>query len=154
MSVDDRLGGASRSPINPAWFILLGMVILIVAGAVSFKLLQKPIGPPPADIASDALLVQGREVYLSRCVSCHGPKGRGDGPIAKGLSGPPPGDLTDAKWKHGDSPDQVLQVVIQGVKDTSMPGWRGTLSPGELKAVSGYVFYLAGRTVPETFRAP
>lgn len=154
MSVDDPAGASSGPDPNPARYILLGMAILVIAGAVAFSLLRRPIGPPPAAIAGDPLLVEGREIYLSRCVSCHGPNGRGDGPIAKGLTGPPPRDLTSAEWKHGDRPEQVLQVVIQGVKDTSMPGWKGTLSASELKAVSAYVFYLAGRTVPDEFREP
>jgi cytochrome c oxidase cbb3-type subunit III len=87
-------------------------------------------------------------------VSCHGTSGRGDGPIAKGLTGPPVGDLTDADWKHGDRPDQVLAVVAQGVRDTAMPSWKATLGDRELHAVSAYVFYLAGRPVPEALRAP
>lgn len=154
MSADEPSGASSKPEPNPARLILLGMLILVVAGVVGFTLLRKPIGPPPAEIANDRLLVEGREIYLSRCTSCHGPKGRGDGPIAKGLTGPPPRDLAAAQWKHGDSADQVLQVVIQGVKDTSMPGWRGTLSASELKAVTAYVFHVAGREIPEMLRAP
>ena len=45
----------------------------------------------------------GRAIYLDRCKSCHGEGGKGDGPLAKGLSGPPVGDLTDDVWKHGDT---------------------------------------------------
>ncbi len=134
--------------------ILLGVVGLLVAGVVVFALLSKPAAPPPAEVAKDPLLVRGRELFLGRCVSCHGTSGRGDGPIAKGLSGPPPGDLTDAEWKHGDQPDQVLLVVAQGVKETSMSGWRGTFGPEDLRAVSAYVYYLAGRKVPDALRAP
>jgi len=130
------------------------MLALLAAGVIAFILLRKPLGPPPVEIANDPLLVEGREVYLVRCTSCHGPQGRGDGPIAKGLSGPPPGDLTDETWKHGDRPDQVLQVLSQGIKDTSMPGWRGTLGASELRAVSAYVFYLGGKKVPESLRSP
>jgi cytochrome c oxidase cbb3-type subunit 3 len=46
----------------------------------------------------------------------------------------------------------VLGVVTQGVRDTSMPGWRGTFTADEIRAVSAYVFYLAGRTVPDELR--
>jgi cytochrome c oxidase cbb3-type subunit 3 len=133
---------------------VIGMIALLAGAALAFFAFRQPVSPPPAEIANDPLLVQGREAYLARCVSCHGTSGKGDGPIAKGLSGPPPGDLTDATWKHGDQPDQVLAVVTRGVKDTAMPGWRGTFSAEELRAVSAYVYYLNGRPVPKSLREP
>jgi mono/diheme cytochrome c family protein len=132
--------------------IFLGMLALIAIGAVA--LFRTPTSLPPASIAGDRVLVEGHAVFLARCVSCHGTSGRGDGPIAKGLSGPPVGDLTDNDWKHGDRPDQVLAVVALGVGDTAMPAWRTALSDRELHAVTAYVYYLAARPVPEVLRAP
>ena len=38
--------------------------------------------------------MRGKEVFLSRCVGCHGPKGDGKGPAARFMS-PPPADFTD-----------------------------------------------------------
>jgi cytochrome c oxidase cbb3-type subunit 3 len=134
--------------------IFLGMLALFAGAAVALSLLRPRTSPPPPAIAGDPLLVQGREVYLARCVSCHGESGRGDGPIARGLAGPPVGDLTDGAWKHGDSPDQILKVVAQGARDSAMPPWRPTLSEHALRAVTAYVLYLAGRPVPMAFRAP
>jgi mono/diheme cytochrome c family protein len=51
-----------------------------------------------------------REIFTSRCVTCHGALGRGDGPGAVGLV-PPPRDLTDAAWQATVS-DQDLEKVI------------------------------------------
>jgi cytochrome c oxidase cbb3-type subunit III len=140
-------------PVASRW-IFLGMLALMAAGAVAFGVLRRGAGPPPAAIAGDPLLVEGREVYLSRCVSCHGEAGRGDGPIAKGLAGPPVGDLSDADWKHGDRPEQVEAVVARGVRETAMPGWEGVLGPRQVRAVTAYVYHLAGRPAPEALRAP
>jgi cytochrome c oxidase cbb3-type subunit III len=134
--------------------IFLGMLALLAGGALVLGLFRGPAIPPPAAIARDPLLNEGYEVYQARCVSCHGASGRGDGPIARGLAGPPVGDLTDADWKHGDRPDQVLAVVAQGVRDTAMPPWKTTLNDRALHAVTAYVYYLAGRPVPEALRAP
>jgi mono/diheme cytochrome c family protein len=130
------------------------MLALVAGGALALRTLRGPASPPPAAIAGDPLLVAGREVFLARCASCHGASGRGDGPIAKGLAGPPVGDLTDADWKHGERPEQVLDVVAQGVRDTAMSGWKSVLDARTLHAVTAYVYHLAGRPVPEALRAP
>jgi cytochrome c oxidase cbb3-type subunit 3 len=134
--------------------IFLGLVALCAVGAAAVALLRTPVSPPPAAIAGEPLLVDGRAVFLARCASCHGESGRGDGPIAKGLAGPPVGDLTDTNWKHGDRPEQVLAVIAQGVPDTLMPGWNTSLSNRDLRGAAAYVYYLAGRPVPEALRTP
>ena len=157
MSIDESNEGYSPpAGIDPAvsrW-IMLAMLGLAAGGFVAFRLLSKPIGPPPPEVARDPLLTQGRAIYLGRCATCHGTEGRGDGPIARDLLGPPVGNLTDDEWKHGDRPDQVLGVIVQGVPGTRMTGWSNVLDPPDLKAAAAYVYYLARRTVPEQLRQP
>src|SRR5262245_38503266 len=94
--------------------IFLAMLGLIASGFVAFRMLSKPAPPPPPEVAQDALLSRGREIFLARCATCHGNDGRGDGPIARHLLGPPVGNLTDDEWKHGDRPDQAIAVISQG----------------------------------------
>jgi cytochrome c oxidase cbb3-type subunit III len=146
----------SSTGIDPAASRLVTLVMLglVVAGFVAFRMLSKPVGPPPPAVAKDPLLSQGRVIYLARCVACHGNDGRGDGPIAAHLVGPPVGNLTDNVWKHGDRPEQVLNVIGQGVPQTRMDGWGRVLDPPELKAVAAYVYYLAKQAVPEELRQP
>jgi cytochrome c oxidase cbb3-type subunit 3 len=134
--------------------IFLGMLALVAGAALTYSLLRPAASPPPAAIAGDALLVEGRTIYLIRCVNCHGESGRGDGAIAKNLMGPPVGNLADASWKHGDRPEQILAVIAQGAPGTAMSGWRGVIEDRGLRAVAAYVYYLAGRKVPEVLRGP
>ena len=142
--------------IDPAVsrLIFVAMLGLGAGGFVAFRMLSKPVEPPPPEVAKDPLLTQGRTIYLVRCATCHGNDGRGDGPIAKDLLGPPVGNLTDNEWKHGDRPDQVLGVIAKGVPDTRMAGWSTVLDPPEVKAVAAYVYYLAKQPVPEELRQP
>ena len=135
-----------------AGFVFVGMLALMLGGGIFFTLFRPKVLPPPAEIAGDPLLVTGREIYLERCVSCHGLEGKGNGPIAKSLAGPAPRDLTHTPWKHGDKATDVLRVVDQGVNGSSMPGWGSSLGPEKTKAAAAYVFYLAHRPVPAEYR--
>lgn len=133
--------------------IILGVgVVLLIGAGLAFTLLRTPPSPPPADVASDPLLLAGRTTYLDRCVSCHGASGKGDGPISKTFKDPPVGDLTDGRWRYGDRPEQVEAVIAGGASRGTMPAWGKTLGPDGVREVSAYVFYLAGREVPESFR--
>jgi cytochrome c oxidase cbb3-type subunit 3 len=149
---EDRPGESGKVPTASRWLIG-GFLALIGVSAAAFLALRPEPSPPPRDVAKDALLVAGREIYLARCVSCHGERGRGDGPLAKGLAGPRPRDFSGEAWKFGDRPEQALAVVARGVPDTSMPGWASAYSPPELRAVTAYVYYLAGKPIPASLRA-
>jgi mono/diheme cytochrome c family protein len=135
----------------------LAVVAVLVAQAIAGGSLlnRRPGGGAGGDGAdADALAARGKELYEFRCVSCHGKSGVGDGPIARSLTGPPPGDLTDDEWKHGDAPSQVLAVITKGVDGTMMAGWDTAFNPDELRALAAYTYRLAGRDVPPELLAP
>ena len=132
--------------------ILLGMLGLLAGGLVAYYLLRLGAAAPPPEIAGDPVLARGHEIYRERCISCHGPRGRGDGPLARNLPGPPPRNLVEEPWKHGDRPEQVLAVLENGVKDAQMPAWAGTFGPEDMKSVAAYVYHLGGRPVPPVLR--
>src|SRR5271166_4631057 len=128
------------------------MLALAAAGFLTYFMLRTPPPPPPPEVAGDLLLLEGRSIYLARCATCHGQEGRRDGPIAGSLLGPPVGNISDGKWKHGDKPEEVLGVISKGVDGTRMAGWGLVLEPPQLRAVTAYVFYLAKQPVPELLR--
>ena len=71
--LDDSFPGGVDPSVS-RW-IFLGMLGLLAAGFVAFYLLKQPVPPPPPEVAQDALLSQGRVIYLVRCVACHGARG-------------------------------------------------------------------------------
>jgi cytochrome c oxidase cbb3-type subunit III len=130
----------------------MGMLALMGGSFVLYLLLRKPVEPPPPEVARNPLLLQGRSIYLSRCATCHGFDGRGDGPLAGSLLGPSVDNLSDGKWKHGNKPDEVLAVISRGVSGTRMDGWSQILDPPQIRAVTAYVFFLAKQPVPQELR--
>jgi mono/diheme cytochrome c family protein len=85
-----------------------------------------PVGP---DGEPDAVLSLGRDIWASRCSSCHGAKGQGgrgkkvaDGVIFE---------------THPDI-DTMIEVIAEG-KGRGMPGFGDDLTVAEIEAVSRYV---------------
>lgn len=69
---------------------------------------------------------EGARLFLRLCAGCHGTEGRGDGPLAGRLSGPPP-DFRQAAWRRLASgepdPERALARIIKfGVPGTAMAG--------------------------------
>ena len=148
-SDDDQDSGID--PVAAHW-IFLALLGLMAAGFLAYYLLAKAPPPPPPEVTGDPLLVHGRFIYMARCATCHGLEGKGDGAIASQLLGPPVGDLTDGKWKHGDKPRDVMAVISKGVEGTRMTALGQFLEPSELRAITAYVFYLAKQPVPVELR--
>lgn len=72
----------------------------------------------------------GRQIFASRCVSCHGSRGLGDGPIARFLPGGV-GDLTPALRHKGDG--MLLDAIAAGVGP--MPSFASALTDSERLAL-------------------
>ena len=81
----------------------------------------------------------GRNIYVSRCVLCHGIGGQGDGKLSRIIKSPPPYDLT-----LSGLPDKMLMDIItkggEAVnRSPSMPAWGDELNKHELKSVILYI---------------
>jgi len=75
------------------------------------------------------LVERGREVYMQRCVGCHGEQGDGNGPAAAFLQ-PRPRDFTLPAFKFRTTPSGALptdgdlfRTITRGVRWTAMPTW-------------------------------
>ena len=95
--------------------ILLGAGLLIIGPQQG--VVPSAVNPIPPD---DASVSAGREIYEAECVSCHGPAGRGDGPLASTLD-PPPLDLVIHVPLHPD--DALFGFVFNGIEGTGMPAF-------------------------------
>jgi len=55
----------------------------------------------------------GEEIFQKYCAACHGESGRGDGPVARGLTTRVP-DLTAISRHYGGFPTQLVRDTIDG----------------------------------------
>ncbi|HEY5907870.1 MAG TPA: c-type cytochrome [Vicinamibacteria bacterium] len=86
---------------------------------------------PAAGFAQDVGTqhVAGSAVYRTYCAVCHGPAGKGDGPLADSLRVKVPDITLLARKNKGTFPkDQVLRIVdgrkpVKGHGGTDMPVW-------------------------------
>jgi copper transport protein len=83
--------------------------------------------PIPATADS---IVQGREIYESLCLSCHGANGQGDGPGAAGLVSAPADFTAGHAMVHADG--EWFAWIQNGKPGTAMPAFGDQLSDEEI----------------------
>jgi mono/diheme cytochrome c family protein len=95
--------------------------ILTIAGAQENQIKTTQVKPTSS--------VSGAQMFKEYCAICHGPSGKGDGPVATALKVPPP-DLTTLAQRHdGKFPDDYVSNVLKnGVQNPAhgsgeMPVW-------------------------------
>lgn len=71
----------------------------------------------------------GKTLFETHCLACHGPQGRGDGPGGKALN-PRPADLTAAGTQNKRDV-QLLKIIENGRPPSAMTGFKGRLSEHE-----------------------
>ncbi|MEW8187985.1 MAG: c-type cytochrome [Candidatus Thiodiazotropha endolucinida] len=95
---------------------------------------------------------EGRKLYISHCLLCHGIDGKGNGPLAKKMQIKAE-DLTAAILSRSDS---AIQKIITGeARDTvsdraghgqiseDMPKWENVFTPDQIKALIAYLRFLS-----------
>lgn len=83
---------------------------LVAIAAVPAARAEQRQDVPPLVIAS----VAGRDNFERYCASCHGAKGRGDGPVASALKAQP-ADLTGLAARNGGSyPRERVAAFVSG----------------------------------------
>ncbi len=71
----------------------------------------------------------GESIYGTYCFVCHGA-------ALEGGIGP---DFLDDEWLHGHSPEEVIEVITNGVTEKGMAAWGPILSAEQISHVAAYV---------------
>ncbi|MFT5128129.1 MAG: mono/diheme cytochrome c family protein, partial [Rhodothermales bacterium] len=113
-----------------------------MAAAESAKAAAAPPSAGGPDAAAIAAVNAG-QLFMTNCMPCHGPDGRG-------IIGP---NLTDDYWVHGCSMEEVVTTINKGVPEKGMIAWATVLKPAQVHALAQYILDLRG-TSPENPKAP
>lgn len=122
------------------------MVALLTSLVLSGCRAEKPEGRsqievPVGRLSSDEARKRGREIFEDKCALCHGNRADGRGLRGKSLARRPT-DFTSPQWRASTTASRVFEVVSEGVRGTSMPGWP-TLSEDQKWDVTAYVLSVA-----------
>jgi mono/diheme cytochrome c family protein len=123
---------------NTTLGLLLGLLVALLTAACGQE--QKPAAPPQAPPAATAPAAppaaapavpaefarqKAAEIFSTRCFTCHGEKGAGDGPGSAGLT-PPPRDFRDPAWQTSVTDEHLAKIIQYGGfavgKSPAMPG--------------------------------
>jgi len=80
--------------------------------------------------------------YKDLCASCHGTRGKGDGPTAAALN-PKPRDLTNCKVMAAESDEAIFKIIKEGSQSVGrspmMPAWGGALKDQQIRELATYI---------------
>jgi thiosulfate dehydrogenase len=102
---------------------------------------EAPTTPNPVPV-TDANLISGIQLYGDHCAVCHGTSA-GDAsasPIAKGEYPRPPQLATDGV--EDDSEGVTYWKIAHGIRWTSMPSWKATLSDQQMWTVALFLKHM------------
>lgn len=105
----------------------------------------KAAAAPAVDTA--AARAEAQQIFETRCFTCHGSAGAGDGPASAGLT-PQPRNFQDPAWQQSVSDEHIRQIIMYGGaavgKSPAMPPNPDLMSkPAVVDALRAHVRELA-----------
>lgn len=94
-------------------FAFLGSVLALLAVAVVTGCGgEEEDDDEGAEVASPAA-AEARQIFTTRCATCHGEFGRGNGPASAGLD-PHPRNFTDQSWQRSVTDEHIERIIQYG----------------------------------------
>jgi cytochrome c oxidase cbb3-type subunit 3 len=87
-------------------------------------------------ILAALLLAQAATTFAQRCSGCHGEDGKGKTGFGMEMKAP---DFTSEGWQKSIDDAQILRVITEGKKKTSMMAFGERLSQAEIASLVPYL---------------
>jgi mono/diheme cytochrome c family protein len=105
--------------------------------------------PSAAAAPAAAALDEAKQIFATRCFTCHGAEGAGNGPGSAALD-PKPRNFQDAAWQASVTDEHIEKIVMYGGaavgRSPTMPGNPDLMSkPEVVRALVAHVRGLARR---------
>ncbi|HEV2301847.1 MAG TPA: copper homeostasis membrane protein CopD [Stellaceae bacterium] len=109
--------------------------VAVLAGFAAFYVAARPfiVGAYPTTYKYSPVkygslpIAQGEPLFAQNCVTCHGPYGYGDGPLAASLQIKPANLTEEHLFHHGEG--TLYWWIGHGIAGTPMPAFRSVLRP-------------------------
>ncbi len=133
-----------RLPMPPNWprrlLTWTPAVAMLAVGAVVYYLSPAvqsagPVNPIPPN--SDSVAI-GQALYQENCLPCHGPAGKGDGPVGLTLN-PRPADLSAHAVPGVHSDGQLFEWISNGFPGSVMPAFTNSLTEDQHWHIINYL---------------
>jgi mono/diheme cytochrome c family protein len=114
MRAFDEASGQSTSAVRVlVGALVVGFAVIVAVVGQSGKAYAADNAGVSKVAITDKARAQANDIYESRCESCHGPQGNGDGPGAMAL-GTKPQNFKNRKWQKSVTDKQIAQVIVNG----------------------------------------
>jgi mono/diheme cytochrome c family protein len=133
-----RLGWLLAAQVIALAFILAG---LLVFNRPVRAARAEPVNPVPPSASSAAA---GQAVYEQKCAACHGPSGKGDGPVGLTLN-PRPADLALHAVPGVHTDGRLFEWISNGYPGSVMPGFAGEIAEVDRWNLVNYLRTFAGQ---------
>ena len=67
----------------------------------------------PGSARADDAVEAGKKIFMTRCQTCHGATGVGDGPASAALN-PKPRNFTDKAWQESVTDEKIMNTFQKG----------------------------------------
>lgn len=132
-------GAYDISQLSPHNRFTLSIIKTITHSSIN-KGMKKVVVPD--NLKDTALIVMGFKHYNQMCLSCHAAPGVQPGQMVEGLYPKPP-----ELYKYAQEGDarEFFWITKNGIKMTSMPAFKPTLSDDEIWAITAFVTQKLGK---------
>jgi cytochrome c553 len=86
---------------------------LPVAPAPSESDFKKDKAEPPPTNTTAATPMTAEQIFSTRCATCHGADGKGNGPASAALN-PKPRDYTSEEWQKSVTDEHIKKTIVEG----------------------------------------
>ena len=134
---------------NAIRWSLFAAVLVVLPACSKAGSGQSPAGSKEAaaPVISAETRKEAEEIFSTRCMTCHGATGKGDGPASAGLT-PRPRNFQDAAWQKSVADEHIEKIIQYGGaavnKSAAMPSNPDLVAkPATVTALRAHVRQLA-----------